>query len=314
VNLRLRRLAADYERMRLTFLDGGTIRIRDVEGDPPEVYRLTYAVKGLIRHAGDVRAKSGFDVEIRLPLDYPRVPPQCRMLTPIFHPNIAPHAICIGDHWAGGESLVRLTMRIAEMIGYQSYNLKSPLNGEAARWTEENLPKLPIDRTDFALRDVAAGGADGMVKVCQNCGSQKELRPCASGHPACADCRADCGCGASICMACAIAPCAECQAPTCPACGRPCGNCSKQVCGKHAARCAACERPACAECAATCPACRSPLCLTHAAACPKCGPAPEAKPEPEPERPVLACPQCRKRFRVPDGKTARCPMCKVPLG
>ena len=38
-------------------------------------------------------------VEIALPRNYPRVPPQCRMLTPVFHPNIAPHAICVGDHW-----------------------------------------------------------------------------------------------------------------------------------------------------------------------------------------------------------------------
>ena len=45
-------------------------------------------------------------VEIVLPASYPRLPPQCRMLTPIFHPNIAPHAICVGDHWSAGEPLV----------------------------------------------------------------------------------------------------------------------------------------------------------------------------------------------------------------
>ena len=52
----------------------------------------------------------------------------------LFHPNIAPHAICIGDHWSAGEPLVALGIRIGEMIAYQSYNTKSPLNGEAARW------------------------------------------------------------------------------------------------------------------------------------------------------------------------------------
>jgi predicted Zn finger-like uncharacterized protein len=31
------------------------------------------------------------------------------------------------------------------MIGYQSYNIKSPLNGEAARWVEQNLHRLPLD-------------------------------------------------------------------------------------------------------------------------------------------------------------------------
>ena len=59
------------------------------------------------------------------------------MLTPIFHPNIAPHAICIGDHWSAGEPLASIMARIGEMIAYQSYNTKSPLNGEAARWVKE---------------------------------------------------------------------------------------------------------------------------------------------------------------------------------
>jgi ubiquitin-protein ligase len=55
-------------------------------------------------------------VEITLPLHYPRTPPQCRMLTPIFHPNIAPHAICIGDHWSAGEPLCSIVARIGELI------------------------------------------------------------------------------------------------------------------------------------------------------------------------------------------------------
>ena len=67
------------------------------------------------------------------------------MLTPIFHPNIAPHAICIGDHWSPGEPLWSIVARIGELISYQSYNTKSPLNGEAARWVEENLDQVPLD-------------------------------------------------------------------------------------------------------------------------------------------------------------------------
>src|SRR5207247_1798012 len=84
-------------------------------------------------------------VEIALPRNYPRVPPQCRMLTPIFHPNIAPHAVCIGDHWSAGEPLSSIIVRIGEMIAYQSYNTKSPLNGEAARWVSEHVEELPLD-------------------------------------------------------------------------------------------------------------------------------------------------------------------------
>jgi ubiquitin-protein ligase len=73
------------------------------------------------------------------------------MLTPVFHPNIAPHAVCIGDHWSPGESLAALILRIGEMITFQSYNTKSPLNGAAARWAEENIAQLPIQRIDLSL-------------------------------------------------------------------------------------------------------------------------------------------------------------------
>ena len=84
-------------------------------------------------------------VEVALPLNYPRTPPLCRMLSPVFHPNIAPHAICVGDHWGAGESLESIVIRIGEMLAYQSYNVKSPLNGEAARWVEQNKHRLPLD-------------------------------------------------------------------------------------------------------------------------------------------------------------------------
>jgi predicted Zn finger-like uncharacterized protein len=67
------------------------------------------------------------------------------MLSPVFHPNIAPHAICVGDHWGAGESLESIVIRIGEMLAYQSYNVKSPLNGEAARWVEQNKHRIPLD-------------------------------------------------------------------------------------------------------------------------------------------------------------------------
>jgi ubiquitin-protein ligase len=71
------------------------------------------------------------------------------MLTPVFHPNIDPQKICIGDHWSAGESLPQLIVRIGEMLCYQSYNVKSPLNAEAAAWAELNAETLPLQRVDL---------------------------------------------------------------------------------------------------------------------------------------------------------------------
>ena len=73
------------------------------------------------------------------------------MITPVFHPNIDPQKICIGDHWSAGQSLAQLIVRIGEMLAFQSYNLKSPLNAKAAEWAEKNLSLLPLEKADLSV-------------------------------------------------------------------------------------------------------------------------------------------------------------------
>jgi ubiquitin-protein ligase len=149
--VRLRRLSADYERLQQILARHPRIKLVHAEGIPPERYELEFRIRSM-RQAGDELVSADrHRVEINLPLDYPRLPPQCRMLTPVFHPNIAPHAICVGDHWNAGEPIWSIVSRIGEMIAYQSYNVKSPLNGEAARWVEQNLDQLPTDRANLLL-------------------------------------------------------------------------------------------------------------------------------------------------------------------
>jgi predicted Zn finger-like uncharacterized protein len=151
--VRLRRLQADYEKLRAFLVQQPRIRLIQTHGAPPERYQLEFQIKGLREVDEQLQTVANHMVEISLPLSYPRLPPQCRMLTPVFHPNIAPHAICIGDHWSAGEPLWSMVARIGEMIAYQSYNTKSPLNGEAARWVESNQHLLPLDRTNFVMDD-----------------------------------------------------------------------------------------------------------------------------------------------------------------
>jgi ubiquitin-protein ligase len=147
---RLRRLQADHQLMQQVFGEHPRIRLIAAEGEPPEKYLLEYRVRSMVpaegedRHVGTVHR-----AEIFLPVDYPRRPPFCRMTTPVFHPNIDPQKICIGDHWSAGQSLAQLAVRIGEMLCYQSYNVKSPLNGQAAAWAEQNIDRLPLDRADL---------------------------------------------------------------------------------------------------------------------------------------------------------------------
>jgi ubiquitin-protein ligase len=146
IPMRTRRLVADARQMAEAFAGSELIKVRPVAGDPPEAYHVEYAVRGLERGPGNKPvAREHHLVEIRLTSEYPRTAPQCKMLTPVFHPNIDTSTVCVGDHWAAGERLVDLTVRIGEMIAYQAYNIQSPLDAEAAMWADLNAGALPVD-------------------------------------------------------------------------------------------------------------------------------------------------------------------------
>jgi ubiquitin-protein ligase/DNA-directed RNA polymerase subunit RPC12/RpoP len=150
--LRVRRLMADAESLRAALANHPHIKIDSVQGDPPELYRIAYNVQSLERSAkGKPTPRHTHIAEVQLGADYPRLPPVCRMVTPVFHPNIDSAHICIGDHWTAGERLVDLVIRIAEMLAYQAYNIRSPLDGEAAMWADLNMSQLPTDPRPMQL-------------------------------------------------------------------------------------------------------------------------------------------------------------------
>ena len=147
---RQRRLASDFRMMQENFSDFPLIHLEQALGNPPERYVVSYHIRGIECLRGNqIVYRDYHEVEIKLPGTYPRTPPTCRMLTPIFHPNIEPAIICIGDHWTAAERLCDLVVRIGEMIAYQAHNIKSPLDGEAAMWTDLHSDMLPIDSRDL---------------------------------------------------------------------------------------------------------------------------------------------------------------------
>jgi ubiquitin-protein ligase len=145
---RTRRLTAEHEQLMAAFKDFDPIRIRSTMGFPPEAYEIEYHVNSFEPGPSQTEQpvpRKLHRVKIELTSDYPRLSPRCKMLTPIFHPNFDETTLCIGDHWTAGERLVELAIRIGEMIAFQAYNIKSPLNGEAAMWADLNGAKLPSD-------------------------------------------------------------------------------------------------------------------------------------------------------------------------
>lgn len=151
--VRLRRLTADHAKLKDYVRLHPRVRLLQADGDPPERYQLEFRINSVRMVNDELQNIKNHLVEIVLPRNYPRTPPQCRMLSPVFHPNIAPHAICVGDHWGPGEPLASIVTRIGELLAYQVYNVKSPLNGEAARWVEKNQEKFPLDPVSLLVEE-----------------------------------------------------------------------------------------------------------------------------------------------------------------
>lgn len=143
---RIRRLMLDEQVLQQVFADWPPIEITGRAGIPAEIYRITYHLRGLyVSQENEILERNFHLLEINLTLGYPRRAPQCRMLTPVFHPNFDDSMVCIGDFWAASEGLDDLIIRIGRMIAYQEYNTKSPLNGLAAKWAAQNQQLLPVD-------------------------------------------------------------------------------------------------------------------------------------------------------------------------
>ncbi len=155
MNARLRRLYADYQQIRNDFTGHPYVDVQPIRGNPPEAYRVAYHVKGLEldERSNRPRIRTEHVASIYLHRDYPREKPKCVLETPIFHPNFGSY-ICIDDYWAAGETLADVIIQIGQMIQYQSYNPKSPLNAVAARWATQNDDLFPIGNADLYQPDL----------------------------------------------------------------------------------------------------------------------------------------------------------------
>jgi ubiquitin-protein ligase len=145
VNIRLRRLKGDYDKLRKELGASKLVSVAVVSGDPPTHYQITYRVPGLVwdEPTGTAKRVNEHVVDVNLPLGYPKQKPRCTMSTPIWHPNVGDY-VCIEDDWSAGVSLVDVVAHIADMIQYKNYNLRSPVNKAAADWAARNKGMFPV--------------------------------------------------------------------------------------------------------------------------------------------------------------------------
>jgi ubiquitin-protein ligase len=163
---RMRRLRADYERMRelaarspLISFDAYPVQ----PGWPPERYKVTYTCKGIVGLDRQGRPKFGehHQVEIYLHNQYPQRWPGMKWLTPIWHPNIhhANGSVCVdAAWWTASRSLDRLVLMLGEMVQYRNFHDDParppfPWDAEAARWSREYRARhpdaFPVDQREL---------------------------------------------------------------------------------------------------------------------------------------------------------------------
>jgi ubiquitin-protein ligase len=118
---------------------------------PPERYLIGYKCGGLIRKAQEDPVISELHLmEVIFGWRYPAEPPKFIWLTDIWHPNFRMPSICIEGHpFAIGLTLEQIIPEVGRMVQYQNYNVKSPLNHEAANWASENVHCFPVDNRDI---------------------------------------------------------------------------------------------------------------------------------------------------------------------
>lgn len=154
MSVRSKRLESDFQELtRLVNDSDGSITISSTRGKPVECYELEYKCRGIERLRGNEPIfRDTHRVVIILGNDYPRIKPESKFLTPVFHPNVWENLnVCLGAKWTMGETLSELVLRIGKIIQYSKdvLNLDSPANNTAKDWAARNMHRFPVDTKTF---------------------------------------------------------------------------------------------------------------------------------------------------------------------
>jgi len=159
------RLANEYKKILETFMFNPHIFVKPLKGDPPVAYEVVYNMKGFTGPPASGSSEMppvGHEHVLRISLDprkYPNAPPDLKMQTPAFHPNISRSGeVCVGQFPEGNWSIhlwiwKDVIVQTGRMITYNVWNLDSPFNSDARAFVRENEFRhgfFPLDPVDFA--------------------------------------------------------------------------------------------------------------------------------------------------------------------
>ena len=110
-----------------------------------QYYAVTLRCTGIQLRAGLVRETAEHRVGIALGPDYPTRRPDLVWQSAIFHPNVRVPGVCLLGHWGHRTPLDEVVIWLWDMARYRLYNLKDPLDKQAADWARDNLLRFPLD-------------------------------------------------------------------------------------------------------------------------------------------------------------------------
>lgn len=157
-SVRDKRLESDYRALRTTFEADDYVEIRAIGTAPFEKYMIVYKVPSLrLNSSGQPMRVDATVVEISLPQDYPKMPPAARTVAGdvVFHPNFNATKICLADNWAPSFQLADIVREIGELLTWEKFNIRSPLNAVAAEWSQEHKDEIPLARIQLGGNNVS---------------------------------------------------------------------------------------------------------------------------------------------------------------
>ncbi len=145
-----KQLEAIFQEVNDHFKSSQYVSIQPDAGNPPEKYEVTYTIKGLHQNKkNEVVESTRHTIAISIPFGFPHFPPNCKPISPIFHPDFDQAAICIGDFWKKGSTVSNLIVHIAQMISGKIFSTDNAFNEEAVTWYKQHSDRLPFDSVDF---------------------------------------------------------------------------------------------------------------------------------------------------------------------
>jgi ubiquitin-protein ligase len=160
------RLANEYKKILETFVFDPYILVKPLKGDPPVSYEVVYAMKGFTGPPAPGSSEMppvGNEHVLRISLDprkYPNAPPDLKMQTPVFHPNISSSGeVCVGQLPKGNWNIhlwiwKDVIVQTGRMINYDLWNLDSAFNSGAKDFVRERKLEqgiFPLDSIDFSV-------------------------------------------------------------------------------------------------------------------------------------------------------------------